>query len=35
MIEKHFKTLDEQFEILKSKHMVIANEDYAKKVLLR
>ena len=35
MIEKHFKTLDEQIEILKSKHMVIANEDYAKKVLLR
>ncbi len=35
MIEKHFRTLDEQVEILKSKNMVIANEDYAKSVLLR
>ena len=35
MIEKHFKTLDEQVEILKSKHMIINNEDYAKSILLR
>lgn len=35
MIDKHFKTLDEQVEILKQKHMVITNEDYAKSVLLR
>ena len=35
MIEKHFKTLDEQIEILKSKHMIVSNEEYAKEVLLR
>ena len=35
MIEKQFKTLDEQVEILKSKHLVINNVDYAKSVLLR
>ncbi len=35
MVEKQFKTLDEQIEILKSKNLVINNEDYAKKVLLR
>ena len=35
MIEKHFKTLDEQIEILKSKHMTISNEEYAKGILLR
>ena len=35
MIDKHFRTLDEQVEILKQKHMVITNEDYAKSVLLR
>lgn len=35
MIEKHFKTLDEQIEILKSKHMVVSNEEYAERVLLR
>ena len=35
MIEKRFKTLDEQIEILKSKRMIINNEEYAKGVLLR
>ncbi len=35
MIEKQFKTLDQQVEILKSKHMIINNIDYAKEVLLR
>ncbi len=35
MVEKHFKTLDEQIDILKSKHMIIKNEDYAKEILLR
>lgn len=35
MIEKHFRTLDEQVEILKSKNMIISNESYAKSVLLR
>lgn len=35
MMDKHFKTLDEQIEILKSKHMIIANEEYAKNVLLK
>lgn len=35
MIEKQFRTLDEQIEILKSKHLTIPNEDYAKSVLLR
>lgn len=35
MVDKHFRTLDEQVEILKQKHMVITNEDYAKSVLLR
>lgn len=35
MVEKQFKTLDEQIEILKSKHLVINNIDYAKEVLLR
>ena len=35
MIEKQFKTLDQQIEILKSKHMIINNEDYAKSILLR
>ena len=34
-MEKHFKTLDEQIEILKSKHMVVSNEEYAERVLLR
>ena len=35
MIEKKFKTLDEQIEIFRSKNMTINNETYAKKVLLR
>ena len=35
MVDKHFKTLDEQVEILKSKHMVISNEEYAKSILLK
>ena len=35
MIEKQFKTLDEQIEILKNKHLIIHNEDYAKSILLR
>ena len=35
MIDKNFKNLDEQIEILKFKGMKIANEEYAKKVLLR
>lgn len=35
MAEKHFRTLDEQIEILRSKNMVVKNEDYAKGVLLR
>ena len=35
MIEKQFKNLDEQVEILKYKGMIINDEKYAKKVLLR
>ena len=35
MIEKQFKNLDEQIEILKQKGMIIQDENYAKKVLLR
>lgn len=35
MIEKNFKNLDEQIEILKSKGMIIHDEKYAKRVLLR
>lgn len=35
MIEKHFRNLDEQIEILKNKGMIIHNEAYAKNVLLR
>ena len=35
MLEKQFKTLDEQVEILKNKHLIIHNEDYAKSILLR
>ena len=35
MIEKQFKNLDEQIEILKHKGMIIQDERYAKKVLLR
>ena len=35
MIDKQFKNLDEQVEILKHKGMIILDENYAKKVLLR
>ena len=35
MIEKQFKTLDEQIEILKFKGLIISDEAFAKKVLLR
>ncbi len=35
MVEKKFKTLDEQVEIFRSKHMTINNEKYAKSILLR
>ena len=35
MIEKNFKNLDEQIEILRYKGMIITDEKYAKKVLLR
>ncbi len=35
MIDKQFKNLEEQIEILKYKGMTISDEDYAKKILLR
>ncbi len=35
MVEKQFKTLDEQIDILKHKRLVIKDERYAKEVLLR
>ena len=35
MIEKEFKTLDEQIDILKGKGLTIVDTDYAKEVLLR
>ncbi len=35
MIQKQFKNLDEQIEILKYKGLIINNEEYAKTVLLR
>ena len=35
MVEKQFKNLDEQVEILKSKGLVINDENYTKRVLLR
>ena len=35
MIEKQFKTLDEQIEIFKHKGLVIKDEKYAKQILLR
>ena len=35
MINKTFKTLDEQVEILKGKGLIITDEDFAKEVLLR
>ena len=34
-LEKKFKNLDEQIEILKHKGMVISDEKYAKQILLR
>ena len=35
MIEKQFKTLEEQIEILRHKGMIINDENYTKEVLLR
>ena len=35
MIEKNFKNLNEQLEILKHKGMIIRDDNYAKNVLLR
>ena len=35
MIKKEFKTLNEQIEILKDKNLVVADEEYAKTILLR
>ena len=35
MIQKQFKNLDEQIEILKYKGLVINNSEYARSVLLR
>ena len=35
MVDKQFKNLDEQIEILKNKGMIISDEKYAKRVLLR
>ena len=35
MIDKQFKNLEEQIEILKYKGMKIEDESYAKKILLR
>lgn len=35
MVDKQFKTLEQQIDILKSKNMIIHNEEYAKSVLLR
>ena len=35
MIEKKFKTLDEQIDILKNKGLKISDARYAKEVLLR
>lgn len=35
MLEKHFKNLDEQIEILKYKGLKIEDENYAKEILLR
>ena len=34
-MEKHFKTLDEQLEILKSKGLIIEDEEHTKEILLR
>jgi abortive infection bacteriophage resistance protein len=35
MIEKNFKNLEEQVEIFKHKGMIINDESYAKRILLR
>ena len=35
MVEKQFKNLDEQVEILKNKGLIITDEKYTKKILLR
>ena len=35
MIDKQFKNLDEQVQIMKNKGMIISDERYAKKILLR
>ena len=35
MIDKQFKNLEEQIEILKYKGMTITDEKYTKKILLR
>lgn len=35
MMEKHFKTLEEQLEILRTKGLIIDDEEYAKEILLR
>ena len=35
MIEKQFKTLNEQIEIFKNKGLIISDEKYTKEVLLR
>lgn len=35
MISKQFKTIDEQIKILREKGLIIADEEYAKQVLLR
>ena len=34
-MEKLFKTLDEQLEILKEKGLIIEDEEFAKEILLR
>lgn len=34
-MEKHFKTLEEQLDILKTKGLIIDDEEYAKEILLR
>ena len=34
-MEKNFKTIDEQIEILKEKNLIIEDEETAKEILLR
>ena len=34
-MEKHFKTLDEQLEILRNKGLIIEDEEHTKEILLR